>query len=134
MTNRKFVDSLLAIPNFKGDKEIAMSKPNQPTEEQIHRTLEAKQIVYLASGYSDVTESVWVRNIPDIDDQLEWCTEYPEFGNWKSFEEIKDALSKEIGKRYPAKAFPFLRLGKITLYRRNDDDKEYLWDMGDFDV
>ena len=111
-----------------------MSKPNKPTEEQIHRTLEAKQIVYLASGYSDITESVWVRNIPDIDDQLEWCTEYPEFGNWKSFEEIKDALAKEIEKQYPAKAFPFLRLGKITLYRRNDDDKEYLWDMGDFDV
>ena len=59
---------------------------------------------------------------------------FPEFGNWKSFEEIKDALAKEIEKQYPAKAFPFLRLGKITLYRRNEDDKEYLWDMGDFDV
>ena len=105
-----------------------------PTEEQIHRTLEAKQVVYLASGYSDVSESVWVRNFTDCEDELGWRTEYPEFGNWKSFDEIKDALAKEIEKQYPAKAFPFLRLGKITLYRRNEDDKEYLWDMGDFDV
>lgn len=108
-----------------------MSKPNKPTEEQIHRTLEAKQVVYLASGYSNASESVWVKNFTELpNDEFG----FPEFGNWKTFDEIKDALAKEIEKQYPAKAFPFLRLGKITLYRRNDDDKEYLWDMGDFDM
>lgn len=106
----------------------------KPTEEQVHRTLEAKQVVYLASGYSDISESVWVRNFTDGVDELGWSNEYPEFGNWKSFDEIKDALSKEIEKKFPAKAFPFIRLGKITLYRRNEEDREYLWDMGDFDV
>ena len=111
-----------------------MSEPSKPTEEQIHRTLEAKQVIYLASGYSDITESVWVRNFTDVEDELGWRREYPEFGNWKSFDEIKDALAKEIEKQYPAKAFPFLRLGKITLYRRNEGDREYLWDMGDFDA
>ena len=115
-------------PNEEGN---AMSKPNKPTEQQIRRTLEAKQILYLASGYSDASASVWVKNFTELpNDELH----FPEFGNWKSFEEIKDALAKEIEKQYPAKAFPFLRLGKITLYRRNEDDKEYLWDMGDFDV
>ena len=113
-----------------------MSEQNKPTEEQIHRTLEAKQTVYLASGYSNASASVWVKNFTELpnDEFGMWQLGFPEFGNWKSFEEIKDALAKEIEKQYPAKAFPFLRLGKITLYRRNDDDKEYLWDMGDFDV
>ena len=112
-------------------KENAMSRPTIPTEEQIHRTLEAKQVVYLASGYSDVSESVWVENFTELPND---GFGFPEFGNWKSFEEIKDALAKEIERKYPAKAFPFLRLGKITLYRRNEEDREYLWDMGDFDV
>ena len=106
----------------------------RPTTEQIRRTLEAKQVVYLASGYSDVSKSVWVRNFTDVEDELGWRNEYPEFGNWKSFDEIKDALAKEIEKKYPAKAFPFIRLGKITLYGRNEEDREYLWDMGDFDI
>ena len=113
-----------------------MSKPNKPTEEQIRRTLEAKQTIYLASGYSNAAASVWVKNFTELPDNEPgiWQLGFPEFGNWKTFDEIKDALAKEIEKQYPAKAFPFLRLGKITLYRRNDDDKEYLWDMGDFDV
>ena len=113
-----------------------MSKSSTPTEEQIHRTLEAKQVVYLASGYSDASKSVWVKNFTELpnDEFGMWQLGFPEFGNWKSFDEIKDALSKEIEKKFPAKAFPFLRLGKITLYRRNEEDKEYLWDMGDFDV
>lgn len=102
----------------------------KPTKTQIHRTLEAKQVVYLASGYSDVSESVWVKNFPEFG---AWQL-FPEFGNWKSFDEIKDALAKEIEKQYPAKAFPFRRLGTITLYCRNEEDKEYLWDMGDFDA
>lgn len=106
----------------------------KPTQEQIHRTLCAKQIVYLASGYNDSSEHVYVYNFTEIEDEIGWCTNYPEFGNWKSFEEIKNSLSKEIEKQYPSVAFPFLRLGKITLYRRNDEDKEYLWDMGDFDI
>ena len=113
-----------------------MSKPNKPTEQQIRRTLEAKQIVYLASGYSKAAASVWVRNwtaLPN-DEFGMWQLGFPEFGNWKSFDEIKDALARKIEEKYPAKAFPFIRLGKITLYRRNEDDKEYLWDMGDFDV
>jgi hypothetical protein len=110
-----------------------MSKPNKPTQEQIHRTLEAKQVVYLASGYSKAAASVWVKNwTATSDDGIDI---FPEFGNWKSFEEIKDALARKIEEKYPAKAFPFIRLGKkITLYRRNDDDREYLWDMGDFDA
>jgi len=104
----------------------------KPTEEQIHRTLEAKQVVYLASGYSNAAASVWVRNCATTsDDEIDI---YPEFGNWKSFDEIKDALAKEIEKQYPAKAFPFLRLGKITLYKRNEEDRDYLWEMGDFDM
>ena len=108
----------------------------KPTKEQIERTLEAKQIVYLASGYSDVSEYVWVKNFTELpnDENGMWQLGYPKFGNWKSFDEIKDALAKEIEKQFPAKAFPFLRLGKITLYRRNEEDKEYLWDMGDFDI
>ena len=108
----------------------------KPTEDQIHRTLEAKQVVYLASGYSDVMELVWVKNYTELpnDEFGRWQLGYPEFGNWKSFEEIKEILSKEIEKQYPAKAFPFRRLGTITLYCRNEEDREYLWDMGDFDV
>ena len=76
----------------------------RPTEEQIHRTLEAKQVVYLASGYSDVSEYVWVRNFTELpDDEFgNWQLGFPEFGNWKSFDEIKDALSKEIERKYPA--------------------------------
>lgn len=108
----------------------------RPTKEQIRRTLAAKQVVYLASGYSSATVSVWVKNWTELpDDEFGmWQLGYPEFGNWKSFEEIKEALNKEIEKQYPSTAFPFFRLGKITLYRRNEEDKEYLWDMGDFDI
>lgn len=117
-------------------KEIVMSESSRPTEKQIHRTLEAKQVVCLASGYCDTTESVWVKNFTELPDDESgmWQLGYPEFGNWKSFGEIKDALAKEIEGKFPAKAFPFLRLGKITLYGRNDEDKEYLLEMGDFDV
>jgi len=107
----------------------------KPTKTQIHRTLEAKQVVYLASGYSDAIESVWVKNYAELpnDEFGGWRPGYPEFGKWKSFEKIKEALSQEIEKQYPAKAFPFRRLGAITLYCRNEEDKEYLWDIGDFD-
>lgn len=113
-----------------------MSKPNKPTQEQIHRTLEAKQVVYLASGYSNTCDSIWVKNwtaLPN-DEFGMWQLGFPEFGNWKSFDEIQEALRKKIDKKFPAKAFPFIRLGKITLFSRNEDDKEYLHDMGDFDM
>ncbi len=78
-------------------------------------------------------ESVW-QMLPDFIQFQVAKVEIPIEVHWKSFEEIKDALAQEIEKQYPAKAFPFLRLGKITLYRRNEEDREYLWDMGDFDV
>ena len=101
---------------------------DKPTKTQIRLTLEAKQVVYLASGYSDASCSVWVRNYKDGRNPLI----FPKYGMWKSFDEIKDALIKEINLKYPPVAFPFLRLGRITLYGRNDGDKEYLYDMGDF--
>ena len=112
------------------------STMKKPTQKQIHRTLEAKQMVYLASGYSDACDSVWVKNFTELpnDEFGMWQLGFPEFGNWKSFEEIQEALRKEIDKKFPAQAFPFLRLGKITLFSRNEDDREYLHDMGDFDV
>lgn len=99
----------------------------KPTKQQIHRTLEATQHVDLAAGYSDAYESPWVRNYTESRK-----IEYPKFGKWKSFEDIKAALRKKIDERYPLEAFPFRKLGKITLYCRNESDRAYLSDMGDF--
>lgn len=100
----------------------------KPTKTQIHLTLEAKQEVFLAYGYSDVFETVWVRNYKDGRNPMQ----YPKFGKWNTFDEIKKSLKKEIERKFPKVAFPFKRLGVITLYRRNEEDKEYLWDMGCF--
>lgn len=96
---------------------------------QISRILAAKQEIYLAYGYSDVMSDVWVKNFTET--QL--GIYYPKFGNWKSEYEIKGALSKKIEEKFPAKAFPFLKPGKITLYSRNEEDISYLHNMGDLD-
>lgn len=104
---------------------------SKPTKTQIHLTLEAKQVVNLAAGHSDVHDVVWVRNYKRGRNPMQ----FPKFGQWKTFDEIKKSLKQEIEKRFPKAAFPFMRPeGKITLYRRNEEDKEYLWDMGDFDA
>ena len=104
---------------------------SKPTKTQIHLTLEAKQVVNLAVGHSDVHDVVWVRNYKRGRNPMQ----FPKFGQWKTFDEIKKSLKQEIEKRFPKAAFPFMRPeGKITLYRRNEEDKEYLWDMGDFDA
>ena len=104
---------------------------SKPTKTQIHLTLEAKQVVNLAAGHSDIHDVVWVRNYKRGRNPMQ----FPKFGQWKTFDEIKKSLKQEIEKRFPKAAFPFMRPeGKITLYRRNEEDKEYLWDMGDFDA
>ena len=103
---------------------------NRPTKKQVRQTVEVKGVVYLAHGYSDVKDTVWVRNFTEGTDIFE----YPKFGNWKSFDEIESSLAKVIDKRYPSDAFPFLCLDKITLYRRNEDDREYLSEIGEFDA
>ena len=104
---------------------------SKPTKTQIHLTLEAMQVVNLAVGHSDVHDVVWVRNYKTGRNPMQ----FPKFGQWKTFDEIKKSLKQEIEKRFPKVAFPFKRPeGKITLYRRNEEDKEYLWDMGDFDA
>ena len=104
---------------------------SKPTKTPIHLTLEAKQVVNLADGHSDVHDVVWVRNYKNGRNPMQ----FPKFGQWKTFDEIKKSLKQAIEKRFPKDAFPFMQPeGKITLYRRNEEDKEYLWDMGDFDA
>lgn len=101
----------------------------KPTKEQIRRTIEAQQYVELASGYSSEYSSVWVKNYADTKKYG-----FPKFGKWKSFAGIKKSLKKKIDERFPSVAFPFLRLGKITLYERNEEDIEYLREIGDYDA
>ena len=96
---------------------------------QISRILAAKQEIDLAYGYSDAMSTVWVENFTKTQSGLY----YPKFGNWKSEDEIKGDLTKKIEEEFPAKAFPFLKPGKITLYSRNEEDISYLFNMGDLD-
>ena len=75
---------------------------SKPTKTQIHLTLEAKQVVNLAAGHSDVHDVVWVRNYKKGRNPMQ----FPKFGQWKTFDEIKKSLKQAIEKRFPKTAFP----------------------------
>lgn len=99
----------------------------EPTADQVHRTLEVEQIVWLAYGYSELYEVIRVCNY-----KTARIPEYPEFGEWRSFEDIKKALADKIARGYPKRAFPCMHPGKITLYARNEADRAYMVPIGSF--
>jgi hypothetical protein len=107
-----------------------MNKKERPTKEQVRRTLEAEQVVYLAHGVAPggAPVKVSVRNYAN-DDRVY----FPESGGWKSFAKIKRDLAAEIERRYPSIAFPYRRAGTIYLAERNEEDKMYLVYGGEYE-
>lgn len=105
-------------------------RKGMPTNEQVRRTLEAMQDVYLAHGVvaGGVPATVRVSNYAH-DDSLY----FPEFGGWKSFAKIKRDLAAEIERTYPSIAFPYRRAGTIRLAVRNEEDKMYLRYAGEYE-
>ena len=120
---------LSAPPGFNG-QEDTMNRKERPTKEQVRRTLEAEQDVYLAHGVASdgAPASVRVRNYADDDPVY-----FPEFGGWKSFAKIKRDLAAETERRYPSAAFPYRRVGTIRLAERNEEDKMYLMYSGEYE-
>jgi len=107
-----------------------MGRKERPTKEQIRRTLEAEQDVYLAYGVAadGAPATARVRNYAGDD-----LVYLPEFGGWKSFAKLKRDLAAEIERRYPSIAFPYRRAGAIRLAERNEEDKMYLRYSGEYE-
>ena len=107
-----------------------MGKKERPTKDQVRRTLEAVQDVYLAYGVvvGEAPVTVRVRNYANDDSVY-----FPEFGGWKSFAKIKRDLAAEIERKYPSIAFPYRRAGTIYLAERNEEDKMYLRYSGEYE-
>ena len=104
----------------------------KPTKDMIKRTLQASQRVWLAKGYSSVCKIVYVNNYTEENPD---SIHFPEFGNWKTFAEIKNDLRKVIDKEFPQEAFPYREIeNTITLWQRNPNDIDYTKELGVFKV
>ncbi len=102
-----------------------------PTKDMVKRTLAAAQTVLLAKGYSEVRDRVYVENYVQERNSIH----FPEFGKYKSFDEIIKHLQDTIEKRFPKIAFPYRHIeNEITLCQRNPNDEDYLVDIGTFKV
>lgn len=95
----------------------------------IKKVLEAYQDVRLAKGFSDIVHTASVRDYEPSH------FDYPATGNFKSLDDIRKRLRAVIEKNYPKKAFPYREVStKIRLYRRNEEDHQYLWQIGEIDA
>ena len=103
----------------------------KPTNNDIKRTLEASRRVWLAKGYSDVTKTVYVEDFTWENNSIH----LPEFGNFRSFADIKRRLEDAIEEEFPKVAFPFREVEpEITLWQRNPEDYDYLRELGIFQI
>ena len=107
-----------------------MSKKKRPTKEQVRRTLDAVQDVYLAYGVTPdgTPEKVRISNYAE-----DGGIYFPKSGRWKSFVKIKRDLAAEIERRYPLAAFPYRKSGTIRLAERNEEDRMYLIYSGEYE-
>lgn len=101
---------------------VKTEKHRGPTKDMIKRTLKVSRRVWLAKGYSDVTQTVYVSNYDK--ESNPW--HFPATGLYKSFDEIMNQLQGAIDKAFPQVAFPYRVLSdEITLYQRNPEDIDY---------
>ena len=107
-----------------------MGKKKRPTKEQVRRTLEAVQDVYLASG---VTPDGTPGKVRISNYAKDGGIYFPKSGGWKSFVKIKRDLAAEIERKYPLVAFPYRKSGTIHLAERNEEDKMYLRYSGEYE-
>ena len=120
---KKTGESLTTIVYHKG---VKMEKHRGPTKDMIKHTLEVSRKVWLAKGYSDVSQTVYVENYDK--ETNPW--HLPETGQYKSFDEMRNQLQEKIDKKFPKVAFPYRVLSdEITLYQRNPDDYDYLREL-----
>lgn len=97
------------------------------SKDPIKRCLEASQDVRLDNGR---TEAVYVHNYTDDPNSIK----FPKFGNWRSLDKVKEDLLKAIDEEYPKEKYPSRKLGRITLWQRDETDPEYTCELKEIEV
>lgn len=98
------------------------------SKDPIKRCLEASQDVRLAEGRP--SEHVYVHNYTDDPNSIK----LPKFGNWRSLDNVKEDLLKAIDEEYPKEKYPSRKLGRITLWQRDETDPEYTCTLKEIEV
>lgn len=93
------------------------------SKDPIKRCLEASQDVRLVEGQP--SKHVYVHNYTDDPNNIK----FPKFGNWRSLDEVKEDLLKAIDEKYPKEKYPSRKLGRITLWQRDETDPEYTCEL-----